>query len=304
MKGMTEKMVQKMEFDKVSDALKSILSNMALSAGADRFNSNIRACGLRVVAGSLLLACACCVGALVSYDFYDHAASTAAEEFGVPLRRSSEWVHHSLDKFATVMAAGVCAVAFFHYKKLIEIREASAEGLDDETEALCDCVRYCDWLVTLPVLGAELSAMFAGTFEDFNGSGTRVVAGLLLAMVGCGGVARATCRGRGRTAALFMTIAFVLLYFSVSDLQDKRDGGKRTQQWVLTSFVTVPWALYGVAALAINTSLARGPASSDRGDQIVLRSIGGDLVYGLLDIWCKACLAFYASGKLAKVWGD
>jgi hypothetical protein len=285
------------------------------SSGDGALDGGLRACWLRVVAGSLLLACVCCVCSLVSYDFSGYAAGVVG---GVNVTSGGvAWERHTLDRFGVWLGAGVCAVAFYHYKKLIEVREGSGGEVTASGEALCDCVRYCDWLVTLPVLGVELSAMFAGRFSDFVGGGALLVFVLLLLMVALGGAGRAACQGRlaavGRSAAVSafgarlgavcVGFGFALFVWVLNELWSAADAGNagaagvRSEGWVLASFVVVPWSLYGVVASAVNWSLVVGGD-----DHLVARSLGSDVAYGVLDVWCKACLAFYACGKLGGVW--
>lgn len=50
-------------------------------------------------------------------------------------------------QLSCAISAAVCLVAFYHYLKLITIRENAKPGNEVSTEMACDAIRHSDWIV-------------------------------------------------------------------------------------------------------------------------------------------------------------
>ena len=84
----------------------------------------LRAAALRVVGGSQLLGAA-----------FAGLCTFAAET--------------TEGQISCAISAAVCVVAFYHYLKLITIRENAKPGNEIAVEMACDAIRYSDWIVRL-----------------------------------------------------------------------------------------------------------------------------------------------------------
>ena len=249
----------------------------------------LRAAVLRVVAGSqLLAACFAFATALVSADASDQASCA--------------------------LATATCGVAFYHYKKLLELREqinvrvalekpgssAPTNGAKLAWQEMgADAVRYSDWAVTLPPLLIDLHLLVGSHAHLFS-----VAIGCLLCtvMVGLGAYTRLGTdelapRPGTRERFDFVNVTGILS-FALSSLclglvlgnlllgleTDPSEG------WVYV--FSLPWILYGVVSMISmiwrNVSVEAHPEGL---------AVFKDVAFGALDVHSKALFAFFLSLK-------
>jgi bacteriorhodopsin len=255
----------------------------------------VRACYLRVVAGSMLLSSFVGCLALISHTAAVQASTDAAVAQGAQ--------RLAADRFAAVLAAAISAVAFYHYQKLVEIRGSGRHST--ELEDQCDAVRYSDWLVTLPALAVEINLIMNGKDDspwEAVHRGWWMAAGLVV-MVLFGILERETAATSTSTAPAlswlpglpWFPLACGLLLAVFFGLAER----PRTHDWAFWGFVVIPWSLYGVVAKA--AQLAGNGTESSGADRNESVSVAKDILYGLLDIWCKAVLGLWTASKAAGV---
>lgn len=250
----------------------------------------LRAAALRVVAGSMLLAAALalCAAIVASSD---------------------------TDRSSCALAFCTCVVAFYHYKKLVSIREQTgshvtltkpgdtpvgqAPGLKLAWQELnVDAVRYSDWAVTLTPLIIDLHIIVGGHTAFFSISWSVM---LCIAMVMFGSFTRLGTdelvpgnQGRGLDGPiLFGIVSFALSSVCLAlvlanllvDLENDPSNG-----WVYA--FSLPWVGYGVVAL-----ISIVWRQFDAKGYPELLSIFKDLAFGTLDVWSKATFTFWVSTK-------
>jgi len=219
------------------------------------------------------------------------------------------------DRLSCALAFATCAVAFYHYQKLIAIREQTgvrvklAKPGDVPTgqatelklawqELNCDAVRYSDWAVTLLPLIVDLHLMINKHTALFN----IALSGMLVqVMIGLGAFTRLGTdelvpRRDGKGIDAMMVIGLVtfflsfgclvlVLYNLLGDLENDPSEG-----WVYA--FSLPWILYGVIAIVAMVWRQFQP----RGYPEAL-SIFKDVAYGFLDVWSKATFALWVCSK-------
>lgn len=230
------------------------------------------------------------------------------------------------NRIGCAMASSVCCTAFYNYMKLINIREQtgtrvklSAPGAAPEgqhpslklawQELACDAVRYADWIVTLPILIAELHLKL-GTVEPVW-FGIPWAALLIAAVVVFGSYTRfgtdelvppsKSQKGSSldmfarATGLLAFIIAFacmtIVLYNLLGNVSGDNDP---TNGWIYA--FSLPWIAYGVVALV---AIAARQFYTDGYPESL--SVFKDVSYGCLDIWCKATFAIWASAHAMQL---
>jgi bacteriorhodopsin len=223
------------------------------------------------------------------------------------------------DRLSCAFAFATCAVAFYHYQKLISIREQTGVrvklakpgdvpmGQATELklawqELSCDAVRYSDWAVTLLPLIIDLHMIVDKHTALFSIAWSGM---LVQVMVALGAFTRLGTDelvprrdGKGVDAMMVIgLLAFFLscgclalvLYNLLGDLESDPSNG-----WVYA--FSLPWILYGVVAIA---SIVWRQFQS-RGYPEAL-SIFKDVAYGFLDVWSKATFALWICSKALGV---
>jgi hypothetical protein len=250
----------------------------------------LRSAMLRVVAGSLALAA--CVALSTSI------VSATGD-----------------DRLSCALSFATCAVAFYHYSKLISIREQtamrvklSAPGAVPSGQATelklswqelnCDAVRYSDWMVTLLPLVIDLH-LIVGRHTALFSIAWSVV--LVQVMVALGSFTRLGTDelvprrdGGGLDGMIIFGITTLLLSFGclvlvlynlLGNLENDPSGG-----WVYA--FSLPWVLYGVVAVVSIVWRQMQPSGYPEA-----LSIFKDVSYGALDVWSKAMFTLWICSK-------
>jgi len=220
------------------------------------------------------------------------------------------------DRLSCALAFATCVVAFYHYQKLISIREqtgvrvklakpGSVLPIGQATELKlawlelsADAVRYSDWAVTLLPLIIDLHMIVDKHTALFSIAWSGM---LVQVMVALGAFTRLGTDelvprrdGKGVDAMMVIgLLAFFLscgclalvLYNLLGDLESDPSNG-----WVYA--FSLPWTLYGVVAIASIVWRQFQP----RGYPEAL-SIFKDVAYGALDVWSKATFSLWICSK-------
>jgi len=234
--------------------------------------AHIRSTVLRAAAGSLLFA------AIVSF-----VAALNADT--------------SEDRFECGLATAINLVAFYHYSRMLAIRELSLPG--QTAEMAIEAVRLSDWFVTLPPLVIEIHMLLGGYTKWF----TPPTAALLLsAVIALGAFVRLgtdelapPTKMSTNSDAIVRFIGFVMFFAAFAllsvvlcnafvDLPSDPMGG-----W--TWAFAFPWLGYGVvAAIGI---ISRN-VWTDYSDGL---SLFKDFSYSALDLWSKAAFGLFIATK-------
>lgn len=206
---------------------------------------------------------------------------------------------HNEDKTSCALSAATCLVAFYHYNKLIEIRENTARfKRADLVELEVDSVRFSDWAITLTPLILDLHMMRG---SETNGVSVGTSALLCILMVALGAWGRLGLDDLYSSPFSTRPLLFLsgVLTFAASCgclalvLNNLLGGLSADASNGWEARFSLPWIGYGVVALV--AVLARQTASF--GEYPVWLSVGKDVVLGLLDIWSKAAFAVYIGLK-------
>lgn len=202
------------------------------------------------------------------------------------------------DKTSCALCAATCMVAFYHYVKLVQIRERGTRlKRADQVELEADAVRLSDWAITLTPLILDLHMLVLGRTNAFS---VGVSALLCVLMVALGAWVRLGLDDLYATPLSTHPRFFIsgILAFGAScgclvavlnNLlgnmdQDPSDG------WA--ALFSLPWIGYGATAL-----ISIVGRQSSREEYPGWLSVFKDLVLGVLDIWSKASFAVYIGLK-------
>lgn len=234
--------------------------------------NDLRSAGIRVVAGAMLLASAIAGLATLNVDLSKPNTLT--------------------DAACCVLGSSICYVAFYHYCQLMTLR---SQPHSEEIELKCDAIRYSDWIITLPALVIELhlTTRPTNTKEAIHDSGYNII--WVLCMILCGGITRFgfdELKGNSLPFKIVGGVIFCLGCVFLGIIMEDLDIGNHMAE---IGLFVIPWSFYG--AMAIVCIAWR---NVDQSEYPELLSIIKDLVYGLLDIHCKALFAIVATAKLYK----
>ena len=231
----------------------------------------VRTSALRACAGALLLAAVIAITAAITTDVLQ-------------------------ERLECALCGSICTVAFYHYLKMIDVRETLKSGLD--AEMAIEAIRLSDWFVTLPPLVLELHLMLNGYTKWFN---PPISAMMLSGVVSLGAFVRlgadelAPSKASTDWDTIVRLVGFicfiaafgllaVVLCNAFVDLPVDPQGG-----WAYA--FSIPWLAYGiVAALGIFWRNVY-PGYSEG------MSIFKDVAYGTLDGFCKAIFTLYVASK-------
>jgi bacteriorhodopsin len=233
-----------------------------------------------------------------------------------------------LKRMSCTISCAICLVAFYYYKQMI----AELEKPKSSTITV-SVYRYLDWLVTLPMLGLEMNAIAkqrdtqhvavpeGSTVETMRDAhilpdalkntlidGT-YTALLLFGVIIMGMIVRFRTRESNKNteetsknrpkhfyktkyifpfitgcAYLIAAMGFIFNYFTDDKIYANKNWG-----WII-SFVS-PWAVYGVVFIFQECDLIFKCLD----DENAVTDAYYDFMYSILDVWCKAVLAMYAT---------
>ena len=223
-------------------------------------------------------------------------------------------------KLACALSTAVSFVAFYHYGKLVQLREnkdatvalATPGKATDEALPLglklawidmqADAVRYSDWLVTLPLLVVEMHLLVPSPklFGIPQATALTCLMILLGAYTRFGtdelvpirkDQRRSLLDGFARiSGAIAFLGASVCLFFVLWNLLGDLKEDEPTGGWIYA--YTLPWAAYGVVsvvAMAVRQFYPEGYPES--------LSVFKDSSFGALDIWSKSSFGIWVAAK-------
>tara|TARA_B110000046_G_scaffold185369_1_gene226750 strand:+ start:1513 stop:2286 length:774 start_codon:yes stop_codon:yes gene_type:complete len=230
-------------------------------------------------------------------------------------------------RIGCAIATGVSITGFYHYTKLISIREQIVTHVKVSTpgdvprgqatelnagwvDMAADSVRYSDWLVTLPLLVTEMHLLLANAADPVWFGIPRAV------MITCGMILLGSytrlgtdelipirndqkmsmldtfVRVSGLVAfALACMCLFVILYNLLGNVTTANDP---TNGWILA--FSIPWIGYGIVAAVPIAVRQVHPSGYPEA-----LSIAKDLAYGALDVWSKAVFGFWIGARALGV---
>lgn len=251
----------------------------------------LRSAMLRVIAGMMLLSACLALSTSVVVD---------------------DPVH----RFSCALAFATCIVAFYHYTKLIAIREQTGvrikltppgdppSGQPMELklawqELNADAVRYSDWAVTLLPLLIDLHLSAYGKDARISTFWSVVPVQLMVAF---GAFTRLGTdelvprrNGGGMDATMLLglhalVISFACLAVVLYTLLEGLSNGDESNGWVYA--FSLPWVLYGVVAVGAIVWRQVQP-----GGYPEALSITKDIAYGILDVWSKAVFSMWVCAR-------
>lgn len=266
---------------------------------------HLHATCLRVYTGALWLAtlvafvCACAPWATASST--SHTAATV-----VNATNDMQVKEASVDQAAAALSAAICAVAAYHYGKLLSIREDMADENvppNDLTEWQMDIVRYSDWAITLPALALELQLLTCDNAQNAIDH-TPLPAFLLCIMVGFGALARILYNEGHphwlKDKAMWLSLACLAVAWTCLALALFLDqglhlsNGNHPYGW---SWFVWPWFAYGVVSGAAIILRTYASPTEDHNAYPWWLALVKDDLYGALDLWSKGFLALWAAAK-------
>ena len=295
----------------VTDETRSLKGNVVFHPKFSTFHDVpvfFRSASLRVVSGSMLLS-----GIVTTL-----ACITTDEDYKV--------------RFGCALSTAISIVAFYHYSKLVSIRDQSGSrvklatpgdrapmGSDDDTiemlkigwqEMAADAVRYSDWTITLPVLVLELHLLIDGAVATMWFSIPWATT-LTVAMLSLGAYTRfgtdelvpvrpdqkksmldTFARVSGLVA---FALACVCLFFVLYNLLGNvTTANDPTNGWVFA--FSLPWIGYGLVAAASMAVRQFYPSGYPEA-----LSVSKDLAYGALDVWSKAVFGLWVAARALGV---
>lgn len=226
-------------------------------------------------------------------------------------------VDDAKSKMSCALSAATSFVAFYHYTKLISIREQTgtrvkitkpgdvANGASTKLamawqEFAADCVRYSDWLVTLTpliidlhILNGEHTALFPISvspllctlmvvFGAFTRIGTDEMVPPSNATKNNDGLVRIA----GLISFIISSVClFLVLYNLLHGLENNTPNS-----WVFA--FSLPWVFYGLVTLGSIVWRQLEPNGYPEA-----LSVLKDLAFGALDTWSKGFFAFYIGSR-------
>jgi len=225
------------------------------------------------------------------------------------------------------LSTAVSLVAFYHYGKLISIRDQSGSrvslskpgdvpmGQDTSLkigwqEMAADAVRYSDWGVTLVFLVVELHLLLHGAVEP-KWFGIPWAVTLTVSMIALGAYTRfgtdelvpirsdqkkSLLDGFARLSGLLaFALACVCLFFVMYNLLGNvTTANDPTGGWIFA--FSIPWVGYGVVSIV--SMIVRQMFSEGYPEAL---SVFKDIAYGTLDVWSKAVFGVWVATKALGV---
>lgn len=268
-------------------------------------HSIFRSTGMRVVAGSMLIACACC--ALTAFAHFSTSLQTltlsANNSAAITISATDSTRQTNCKLLANALGFGICYVAYYHYTQIIAVRRAHSDETEpNKLENHADAVRYSDWLVTLPALGLKVSLIVHQEQHATVQKDGWMWPLLLAVTVLCGAIARfafggfekflrLTALGQATFCLIYATAWFTLVYMLFIG-PDSFRAQNEIEERVPGIFVYT-WIAYGVLNLGEILVCLIAPDFYSNHKFPTISTLK-DILYGALDVWSKAMFGIWA----------